>query len=69
MKNLVIALLAALSLTTLSVQADEKQADYADYNKALLQAGVPPEVAAVVSQIALTKAYEMQLDSKKNSER
>ncbi len=69
MRYLIIALLAALSLTTLSAQADEKQATYADYNKALLQAGVAPEVAAVVSQIALTKAYEMQQDRKQNSDR
>ena len=66
MNKLVIATAAALLLTTLSVQADEAQPAYADYNKALLQIGVDPEVAAVVSQIALTKVQDMQLDDQQD---
>ncbi len=66
MKKLIIVALAALSLSTLAVQAEEKQATYSDYNKALLQVGVDPEIAAVVSQITLTKVHEMEQEKQQS---
>jgi len=71
MKKLLLTTALAIAFAS-PLQADqdqnENQPDYADFNKALLQIGVTPEIAAVVAQVALTKTQEMALAQRQHSD-